>query len=88
MKAIDMSGEKVNLIFKDLRADFLKRAEGDVHFTCNQGKDIAVLVQKAIETGERVEMPVHVTATVPDKLGDDPVAEFILTLSLKKAEDA
>jgi hypothetical protein len=28
-------------------------------------------------------MSVHVTATVPSKLGDEPVAKFILTLSIK-----
>ncbi len=74
----------VTLVFKNFRADFLKRADGDVLFTCTQGKEIARLVAAAARTGERVEMPVEVVATVPDRYGDEPVARFILTLSLKK----
>ncbi len=84
MQCIDASGEKVSLIFKDFRADFLKRAEGDVHFICTQGAEIASLVDRTIASGEREEMPVQVTATVPSLSGDEPVAEFVLTLSLKK----
>jgi len=86
MEAIRQSGEPIALIFKNVTADFLKRAEGDVYFTCEEGILVTDLVQKAIETGDRVEMPVPVTATVPDKLGDEPVARFTLTLSLKRKE--
>lgn len=84
MEQIEASREDVSLIFKDFRADFLKRAEGDVLFTCTEGETIRALVDEAVAGENRVEMPVHVTATVPDLLGDEPVAEFILTLSLKK----
>jgi len=83
MAAIRRSGQKVALIFKDFKADFLRRAEGDVHFRCVEGKEILALVEEAVETGERVNMPVHVTATVPTE-SMEPVAEFVLTLSLKK----
>ncbi len=72
-----------SLIFKDFTAKFLKRAEGETFFTCTVGREIAAAVQKAEETGERVEVPVPVTATVPSKFGTEPVAEFLLTLSLK-----
>lgn len=84
MQAIRDRKEPVALLFKNMSADFLKRAEGDVHFICDEGILIRDLVEKAIETGERVEMPVHVTAVVPKKLGDEPVAKFMLTLSLKR----
>jgi len=84
MNCIDKSGYDVSLVFKDFKANFLKRAEGNTIFTSTAGKEITKLVEKAIETGERVEMPVEVIATVPDKLGDEPVAKFVLTLSLKK----
>ena len=85
MKLIQTEGQgKVSLIFKDFHAEFLKRAEGDVLFTCEQGEEVRALVRKAIESGERENLAVHVTATVPSKMGDEPVARFILTLSLKK----
>lgn len=74
----------VSFVFKDLRAEFLKRAEGPVVFTNDDGPLIQDLIRRAIETGERQEATVHVVATVPSKLGDEPVAKFELTLSLKK----
>ena len=74
----------VSFIFKDMTASFLKRAEGDVIFTNEDGAVIQELFRRTIETGERQEATVNVTATVPSKLGDEPVARFTLTLSLKK----
>jgi len=76
--------ERVNFIFKDLKAEFLKRAEDDVVFTNSDGAVIQDLMRRTLETGERQEATVHVIATVPTKLGDEPVAKFELTLSLKK----
>jgi hypothetical protein len=55
-----------------------------VHFTNEDGPVIQDLVRRTLETGERQEAVVHVTATVPSKLGDEPVAAFEMTLSLKK----
>lgn len=83
MHLIRKRPEHISLVFKDLSADFLKRAEGDVYFTCVQGHEISSLVTRAAESDERVELPVHLTATVPSK-GADPVAKFTLTLSLKR----
>ena len=71
------------MIFKDFHADFLKRAEGDVHFICEDGLEIRNLVELTENTEERHNLPVHITATVP-LISDEPVAKFILTLSLKK----
>jgi hypothetical protein len=75
---------RVSFIFKDIRGEFLKRAEGAVVFTNDDGPLIQDLIRRALETGERQEATVHVTATVPEKLGDEPVAKFELTLSVKK----
>ncbi len=75
---------KVAFVFKDLRAEFLKRPEDDVHFSCEDGPVVQELMQRTLETGERQEATVHVTARVPKKLGDEPVATFELTLSLKR----
>jgi len=84
MEHIRKSDVNVALIFKDMQAEFLKRAEGDTVFTCVDGDAIQQLVQSSIDSGERMEMPVHIIATVPDRFQDDPVARFRLTLSLKR----
>ena len=83
MDLIRKSGYNISLVFKDFKADFLKRPEGDTYFTCNDGRSIKKLIDEAIKTGERVNMPLKITATVPEISGNEPVAEFILTLSLK-----
>ena len=74
---------KINLLFKDFNAEFLKRAEGDVHFECNEGDKIKALVDKVIKTKTRCNEIINVVAYVPSKLQDEPVAKFKLTLSLK-----
>jgi len=83
MHLIKQQPKHVSLVFKDFSAEFLKRAEGDVDFCCNQGKEIAELVAQAVASDERVERQLDVIATVPS-LGDEAVARFKLTLSLKK----
>ncbi len=84
MKYIRNSSKNISLIFKSMNAEFLKRAEGDVYFTCDQGQEISNLVAAAAASLERFECPVQVTAKVPDKLGEEPVARFTLVLSLKQ----
>lgn len=86
MRRIEVSGRKISLIFKDVKAQFHKRAEADVLFDCEDGGAVDDLVRRAIESGEREELPVRIVATVPEKLGSEPVAEFILTLSLKRRD--
>ena len=70
-------------IFKDMSAEFYKRAEGEIHFTSVQNKEIKDLIQKALSTGERHNIPVVVMARVPTVFGDEPIAKFTLNLSLK-----
>ena len=77
------SGRKVRLLFKDFQANYLKRAEGDVVFRCDDGGKVSEMLASAAETGERQNMPVSIVATVPKKFGDQPVATFVLTLSVK-----
>lgn len=80
------SGARVSLVFKDFKAEFLKRPESDVVFACEDGKAIQELVRKTLESGERENLPVRITATCPDQSGAEPVAEFVLTLSLKRRD--
>ncbi len=74
----------VSLVFADVKAQFLKRADGDVLFRSRDGRRIAEAVRRADETGERQTIPVEVVATVPRKYGDEAVATFALGLSLKR----
>ena len=73
-------------VFKEMRAEFLKRADGDVHFACAEGHRILEAVARADETGERITLPIEVVATVPSKYGSEPVARFTMGLSLKRKD--
>ena len=82
MDPIQESGRNITLIFKDFKADFLKRPEGDVHFLCQDGLAVRDLVQKASGSEERHNYKLKIEAIVPS-LSTDVVARFELTLSLK-----
>ena len=83
MKHIKNSKRHVSLSFKDFSADFHKRAEGDTLFTNTQGREIEEFVKGVIKSGERENMPLKIVATTPSQFGEEPVATFTLTLSLK-----
>jgi len=83
MRMIQSSGNKVSLIFKDFRAEFLKRPESDVHFRSVEGEKVKALVERTLATGERQNETVEVIATCPKKFGNEPVAKLYLTISLK-----
>lgn len=84
MDRIRTRGSRVSFLFKDMHAEFLKRAEGATHFHCRDGEKLNALLARAETRAERVEEQVSVVATVPDKLGEEPVALFRLTISLKQ----
>jgi len=74
-------------VFADLKAEFLKRADGDVLFRSDDGPAVQAAVRRADATGERVTLPVSVVCTVPSRYGAEPVARFTMGLSLKRRGD-
>jgi hypothetical protein len=72
----------VELVFKDFKADFKKRALADTHFYCHDGALIRSMIAETVASKERVSKPIKVIAKTPS-LSDDIVAEFELTLCLK-----
>ena len=86
MNLMAEAGLKASFVFKDMSAQFLKRADGDVHFVSLSGKDVQALIKRVAESPDRQEVPVVIHATVPKKYGDEPVAVFKLTLSVKRSK--
>ena len=85
MDQIKRSGKQVSLVFKSFQATFLKRPESDVYFICDGGLAIRDQVRRTLESEERITEPMAIQAAV--KLPDgtfEPVAEFVLELSLKR----
>ncbi|EJL6395789.1 DUF4442 domain-containing protein [Vibrio cidicii] len=84
MSKASNQGEKISLAFKGVKAEFLKRPEADVHFVCHDGDVIDRMLQQTLETGERINQDVRITALCPTLHGSEPMAQFDLTLSIKK----
>ncbi len=84
MKEINDSGQKISLVFKDFHAEFLKRVEGDAYFACNDMDEIKAFVKEVSISNERKQLPFKVIATCPSKFGNEPMAEFTVTVSLKR----
>ena len=82
MRILGKDIAKVSFAFKDVKGEFLKRPEADVHFVCKEGENVTQLIEKARISKERESTQVQITARVP-KLNNEVVAEFTLTLSLK-----
>lgn len=81
--AFEKSAEmNIGVLYKDIKIEFLRRADGDVHFICDNGNEINEGLQKAYETGERVNVPVVVKCYVPPS--KEPCVIGHSTLSMKK----
>ena len=88
LRSIQKRKRKVVLIFKDFHANFFKRAEQDVIFICKDGAEIDYAVQQAVDKGERINLPINITAMLSQDTEDEPVANFRLTLSIKDRTNA
>jgi len=84
MHFIEKDKLPINLVFADLKVDFLKKALGRTRFTCSDGGKIKGLIDEAMASGERAAGKVTVIATCPELSENEPVAIFELTISLKK----
>ena len=69
------------LVIKN-EAQFTKKAKGQIIFSCTQGKEIDMLLQKAIETG--IGQTITLTAEGRDASGDVvSVFNFLWSVKLK-----
>lgn len=73
---------RVDFIFKDFQANFLRRADGDVHFICDEVDKVRELVLRAADSTERLEYAFEGHAEVPSA-GPEIVMKYKLTLSVK-----
>lgn len=71
---------KISLAFKSMQAEFIKRADTDIYFCCNQGELINKMIQDSIIEKHRINRIVYVKAMNKDQ---EVVATFNMELSLK-----
>lgn len=83
VQTISQSGKRIDFIFKDFSAEFLKRADGHTHFICEEADGVHDLIQRATASTERLEGTFHGYAIVPGK-SSEPVMKYSLTLSVRQ----
>lgn len=73
-------GKKVSFAFKGMNAEFIKRAESDIVFKCNQGD----LIRKAMEQSDKEQIRINETVVVKaiDNQGEI-VAKFDMIVSVR-----
>lgn len=82
IESIRQSKKRIDFIFKDFKAEFLKRADGHVHFICEDVAKVEKMIQKACESPDRLEGTYQGYAVVAGR-PDEPVMKYTLTLSVK-----
>ncbi len=83
VQTIQAGDKRIDFIFKDFQADFLKRADGHVHFICDDAAQVAALIRTAGADDERHEGTFTGYACVPSQ-SQEPVMKYRLTLSVKQ----
>lgn len=81
--AITESKQKIDFVFKDYKADYLKRADGHVHFICEQIADVQALIEESKTNPNRIEKKLKGYAVVPKVSATEPVMTYELTLSVR-----
>lgn len=77
-------GDRIDFLFKDYKVEFLKRAEGDVLFICEDANIVVEQIDEAKKSEERINRTIHAYAIVPSISQTEKVATFELTLSVKR----
>jgi hypothetical protein len=86
VKKIEESGARIDFLFKDYKAEFLRRAEGDVHFICDEAQVVVDQIEEAKNSTERINRTMTAYAIVPSISETEKVATFELTLSVKNRQ--
>ncbi len=86
--AIYESGQKIDFIFKDFKANFSKRCDGDVLFICEEADKVRALIEQAKVSPDRLEGTFKAYSTVPSKSKTEKVATYELTLSVRNRSKA
>jgi len=73
----------ISMLVVRIESQFFKKATGITRFTCEQGQALATAIQKAVETGQSVEL--LVTSSGFNEQGIE-VARFLITWSFKRKE--
>lgn len=75
--------KNVALVFKDFNAEFIKRPMSDVYFVSNDGLKVKNMIERSIESCDRITEPIKIKAYTNYPKNPEHCANFTLGLSLK-----
>lgn len=81
--AISESKQKIDFVFKDYSAQYLKRADGHVHFICEDIAGVKDLIEASKTNPQRIEQKFKGYAVVPSVSATEPIMTYELTLSVR-----
>jgi hypothetical protein len=70
----------VSMLLTKMEASYFKKASGRIYFTCEQGKEITIVINEAISS---VEGKSIIVRSAGKNKNDEVVAEFLFTWSFK-----
>lgn len=80
---IQKSKKHIDFIFKDFKAEFLKRADGHVLFICEEASGVKALIDQALVSEERLEQKFNGYAIIEGR-PEEKIMTYTLTLSVKR----
>ena len=80
MNLLKKNKSKAKLLFKDFEANFIRRGDSDIIFTCKDYKIAEESILENIKTNKRINFKLLVIANT--KSGEH-IADFTLTTSIK-----
>lgn len=87
LKAVEQiakSKKRIDFLFKSFNIEFLKRADGHVHFICDEVHKVVDLIEKAKTSSDRLEETFTGYAVVPSSAHPkEAVIRYTLTLSVR-----
>ncbi len=85
LEALFIDKKPISFIFKDVKCDFLKRADTSVIFEFTDVAGCRKLIDEAISTGERVNQTFSGTA-YSKEIPENVFMKFEITTSLKRTK--
>lgn len=75
--------KNISIVFKHIHGEFHSRPMSDVYFVGNEGERIGSMMERSINSGERITEDISVKVYTNYPENPEFIAEFILGLSVK-----
>lgn len=82
VQEIARSKKRIDFLFKDFKAEFLRRADGHIHFVCDEADQVAQLISDSLNSSERITRTFNGKAVLASN-PEEVVMTYSLSLSVR-----